>query len=80
MPPLLSPPKGGRRIKGISRFLLSQTNQPAFSKFMVPGIFWLGRVTWDFWLDFGDVIALLYTYVTSLSIRKFLILVFLDTF
>ncbi|RLB99070.1 MAG: hypothetical protein DRH34_13130 [Deltaproteobacteria bacterium] len=50
-PPLLSPPKGGRRIKGMKRFLLSQANKPGFSKFMVPCFFRLGKKKWDFGRD-----------------------------
>ncbi len=51
MPPLLSPPKGGRRMKGMKRFLLSQANKPIFSKFLIPGFFHLGNKTWDFGRD-----------------------------
>ena len=61
-PPSYPPQKGGRRIKGISRFLLSQTKEPVLSGLILPGIFCLGAVTRDFWLDLGDIIALLYMW------------------
>ena len=48
MSPPLIPPKGGRRMKGMTRFLLSQTNQPVFSKFAMLGFYRLGKVTRDF--------------------------------
>jgi hypothetical protein len=50
-PPLI-PPKGGRRIKGISRCLLSYDNLPIVSKFLVPDDFYLGMINRDFGLDF----------------------------
>jgi hypothetical protein len=52
MSPPLIPPKGGRRMKGIPRFLLSRDKLPDNFRFMIPGLFRLGTSTWDFWLDF----------------------------
>ena len=62
MPPPLIPPRGGEEDKRHIAVPLSQIKEPVFSEFILPGIFCLGAVTWDFWLDLGDTKALLYKY------------------
>ncbi len=61
MPPLLSPPKGGRRIKGIGRFLLTALKNDGSSYLLIPGFFHIGNVTWEFIRYFGDIKATLYS-------------------
>ena len=64
MPLLLSPPKEGRRIKGIERFLLTALKNDGSSYLLIPGFFHIGNVTWEFIRYLGDIKATLYTYDT----------------
>ena len=61
-PPFIPPKGGGRRKKGIWRFLLSHNKPPDNSSFMIPGLFRLGMESWDFRLDFRQESGLLYNY------------------
>ena len=60
MPPLLSPPKGERRIKGIGRFLPAALKNDRFSYLFIPDFFHIGSVIWEFIRYFGDIKATLY--------------------
>jgi len=59
-PPLLSPPKRGRRIKGIWRFPLAALKNDGFSYLLIPDFFHIGNVAWEFTWYFGDIKATLY--------------------
>jgi len=64
-PPSYPPPKGGRRIKGIGRFLLAALKNDRFSYLFIPDFFHIGSVTWEFIRYFGDIKATLYIYGSS---------------
>jgi len=59
MPPPLIPPKGGRRIKGIRRFLLSH-QKTEYCLLLIPDFFQIGNVNRNFKRDIWDIYGLIY--------------------
>jgi len=60
MPPLLSPLKGGRRMKGIGRFPLAALKNDGSSYLLIPEFSHIGNITWEFMRYFWDIKATLY--------------------